>query len=155
MKKNSQVEKADFFIASNSCEAGGCREHRNICVTNFKKAWKFAKNTDPYCVFNYGWNMFVWQFKIRNDKMTLVKTFDLNNYIDGIFDEEGELIDEWEFENEENFKVKYNRPKKIILKFPLEEDVIVKCKLPGVDKAWKFKVNFGYNWEDSAELSIM
>jgi len=150
------VERADFFIASNSCNPGGYRAHANICVTDFKEAWKFARNTDPYSVFWYGWEMFIWQFKIRDGEVMLIRTFNLNDYVEGAIDKKGKLVKPDKLQKLKSYddyvKVKYSRPDDIVLRYPLDKGVFVECQIPGQKTTDKFKVNCGYHWEDSGDL---
>ena len=86
------IKKAEFFIASNSCQPGGARHHANICLNDFQKALKFAINPQCYDVFWYGWEMHIYHYEIVNDKISLEKEIDLNDYVIGAIDKNNKYI---------------------------------------------------------------
>jgi hypothetical protein len=73
----------EFFISSVSCCPGGQRFHLNICSNNFKDAILNAQNPDPYNVFWYGYDMFVWYYKYDGTEFKLMKKINMNSYIKG------------------------------------------------------------------------
>jgi hypothetical protein len=129
----------EFFIASSSCDPGGCRMHSNICLTSFDDAIEFAKNLCCYSVFCYTWSMYVCHYKIIDGVATLIKEINLNDFVSGVIDEKDNFIDAETFTKEyfessmdevEKFKIVYKEIPSIKLTKPLLDKEVVEIVVP-------------------------
>jgi hypothetical protein len=156
----STIKRAEFFIASSSCNPGGQRFHANICLNNFQEAIKFATNLSCYDVFWYGWQMNVYYYRVLNGVVSLEKEIDMNDYVIGAIDQNNKFVPITQVYNkytgydyfEAYKKVKYSPVTDITTKYPLPEHIGVSVVLPDMDKPVEFVLNCGYHWEDMAEL---
>jgi len=164
-------DKFEFYIASSSCDPGGIRYHGNVCLTDFHEACQFAMNYSPYEVLLCGWHMFVWHYKVVGDNVTLLNTFNMNDYVVGVLDKKGyfhsvdvndKLVNKDKFgypQHEQYGKLVYNEPtiselcnlcNNKVKKLNKGKEVFV--TLPDRTKPHKFLVNHGYHWEDAPDL---
>lgn len=169
MVKMSDECEYEFYIANSSCSPGGMRSHSNICLADFDEACKFAINSSPHFVLWYSWKMFVWHYKVVNDEVTLLDTFNMNDYIAGVLDKKGYFhcvdinnkdVNETKFgypQCDQYDKVVYHEPANPgrcnsdkIKKLYKNKEVFV--TLPDQTKPAKFLVGHGYHWEDAPEL---
>lgn len=165
-------DRSEFFLAEFSCDPGGIREHKNICLNDYANAIKFAKNNSCYCVFCYGWNMYVWHYKIINKKAVLMKEINLNDYVIGAINENDEFVQAktmreifdggcWNADEKGIHKYKkvvYESIPNITINNPISEKDIIDVNVPDEDnpdkeyKEHKFMLNYGYQWEGTDEL---
>jgi hypothetical protein len=155
----------EFFIASVSCDPGGQRYHFNVCSNNFPAAVKSAQNLNPYDVFFYGFDMFVWYYKHDGTEFKLMKEIDMNKHIKGAIDLKDNFIPydklektkrKWFEEdkiNHELYKtVIYSDIEEIKLTNPLSDKTRVYIKLPKEKREYLFMLDWGYMWEDSTDI---
>src|ERR1700753_2268317 len=145
MKMNAE-EGAEFFIASSSCAPGGIWSHSNICLNNFNTAINFAKSNSPYRIFCYGWEMYVWYYKVIEGKATLLKEINLNDYVIGALNENGAIVSNnqmreifndgcWSAKKEDIDKYKsvvYDKIPPIKITKPITEDNILSVNVPEI-----------------------
>jgi hypothetical protein len=177
MKVNVE-EGTEFFIASCSCSPGGIRHHENICINDFSKAIKFVKLEDCYPVFCYGFDMYIWHYKIVKGEAILVKEINLNDYVIGALDDKKEFVSTkdmikifndgcWTASEKGINKYKgviYSDIPEIKICNSLKEEDIIKVRvLESTNKEGKivtapsekesiFMLNYGYRWEDTDDL---
>ena len=171
-------EGAEFFIASSSCDPGGKRFHMNICLNDFNDAIEFSQNHSPYDVFVYGWNMYVWHYKMTHGKALLVTEIDLNKYVKGAIDQNDNFVgsDSVNYLLWDDYKkVVYYEIPHIELVHPISASHIVAAHVPEIIHEWEidaatgkpntittstvprkeaniFLLHHGYQWEDTDTL---
>jgi hypothetical protein len=164
--KEEILAPSEFFIASQRCLPGGQRFHANILLLDFDNAIGFASNPDCYNVFFYGWDLFVWHFKVIDGKAKLCEEINLNEYILGAIDANDcfipvEIIRKYDYDNNREKalkeiytykKVVYQQIPPIVLRNPVSISEKVMVKIPDQTREYVFKPYHGYQWEDSSDL---
>jgi len=162
------VQQFEFYIASSSCRPGTMKGNANICLDNFSDACKFAMCLNPGCVLWHGWQMYVWHYKVVDDHVTLLNTFDMNDYVAGTIDYKGYFhpVDNDNKNNKDDNEKKFSREncelyhREVIYREPhnpiiidnseirkIYRSKVVSVTLPGETQPAKFSFGCGYRFD--------